>query len=157
MLVQVEGVVIPVEQGLSGCVQLAEQSLFHFVQHVESHEHIGIVGELLYVHRFRHLAVEHSFVGDALFAESFLVLRIDVAQHVPQRDETSLQFRDLLDGEIAEKLAQCFLLSLLQKVIFSRQLVQVFQVAEQGLRVDQVLVGIVEITDEHLAPEIKIV
>ena len=84
MLVQVEGIVVPVEQGLSCLVQFAEQGLFHLIQHVESHEHIFVVGKLLHVHGLRHLAVEHSFVGDALLAEQFLVLRIDVAQHVPQ-------------------------------------------------------------------------
>ena len=69
----------------------------------------------------------------------------------------TLQFRHLLDGEIAEELAQRFLLSFLQEVIFAGQLVQVFQVAEQCLGVGHVLVGIVKVTDEHLAPEVKFV
>ena len=84
MLVQVEGIVVPVEQCLSCLVQFAEQGLFHFIQHVKSHEHIFVVGKLLHIHGLRHLAVEHSFVGDALLAEQFFILRIDVAQHVPQ-------------------------------------------------------------------------
>ena len=63
----------------------------------------------------------------------------------------------MLDGEVTEELAQRFLLSFLQKVIFAGQFVQVLQVAEQCLGVGHVLVSIVKVADEHFAPEVEFV
>ena len=56
-----------------------------------------------------------------------------------------------------EKLAEGFLLSFFQKIEIVHQGVQVLQVAEEGIGLHQILVGIVEIADEELSPEIEVV
>ena len=154
---QVEVVIIPVEQGFPGFIQTVKQLLFHFVEHVESHKHIALIRKSSDIKPVDDFAVEHAFVCDSLFSQHLSVSGIYFSQYIPERDEALFEFRHLMDGEVMEKLADGFFLSFFQKIVVICQGVQIPEVAEQSVRIGQVLVGIIEIADQHLAPEIKVV
>ena len=66
LLVHVEGIVIPIEEGLSGIIQLLEQGMFHLIQYVETYEYIGIIRQGFGIQFLHHFPIHHAFVGDAL-------------------------------------------------------------------------------------------
>ena len=106
---------------------------------------------------FDDITVEHAFISDALLTQTGSELGIYVSENVPQGRETLFEFGGVFYGEMMEKLADGLLLAFFQKFIMVRQVVQVFQVAEQGVSVRHVLVCIVEIGNQHFAPEIELV
>ena len=60
-------------------------------------------------------------------------------------------------GEVLEKLLYGFFLLLVEEVVVVHDVLQILQVAEQLVGIYQVLVGIVEVADKQLAPEIEII
>lgn len=92
-----------------------------------------------------------------LFSQHLSVSGIYFSQYIPERDEALFEFRHLMDGEVMEKLADGFFLAFFQKIVVICGGVQIPEVAEQSVRIGQILVGIIEIADQHLTPEIKVV
>ena len=155
--VQIKRVVIPVEQGFSTLVEFAEKSMFHFVQHVEPDKDIAFIGQLADVQMFQDMTVQHAFVGQILFFQAFFETGIDRAKRIPKVGKSGFEFSSLFHGEIPEKLAERFFLSLFQKCLVVGHTVQVAQITEKFIGVDQIFVGIIKVTDEQFAPEIEVI
>ena len=153
----VEHVIIPVEHGFARILQALEEAGLYLVQHVEAHEDVAVVAQPVRIKLLYYMAVHHAFVCDAQFGEVLPVVPVDVSQLVPKGDELLFELRAFVDGEVLEKLLYGFFLLLVEEVVVVHDVLQILQVAEQLVGIYQVLVGIVEVADKQLAPEIEII
>ena len=150
-------VVVPVEERLFSTMQGAEELLFHPVEHVETHEHVAVVGHLVYIELLHHLPLQHALIGQSLLTQSLLELGVDGQHTLPQRDKPLLEQRASLGREVAEKLADGLLLLRAEKAVVLAQGMELLQVAEEAAGINQVLVEVVEVADEQFAPEVEVV
>ena len=159
MLTHVVVVEVPVEAGLPLALQVAEQLLFHTLHQVEAHEQVAVVGKRDAAgigQPAAHLAVERTLVGQSLLAQPTVEVVVDVGKAAPQSEETLLQLRLVLVGEVAEEAAQQLPL-LVGEVAQVVQLVDVAQVGKHLVGVGHVLVDVVEVADEQLTPAVELV
>ena len=95
---------IPVETGATLSLEAFEEFLFDFLQHVETHENVGVVLEINLV-EFRHLPIQTTFVSQTLLFESGVERGVNLVKFVPNSQEFLLELAFGLFGlEIGEKL-----------------------------------------------------
>ena len=154
--VEVADVVVPVEERLPGSLEFLEEEVLHAVEDVETDEDVVLVGQGGGIERFAGFAVEHALVGDVLCGEVVAEAVVDVAQDVPQGDEALFELGSLADGEVAEELTDGVRLLVVEEVECVVCL-EVLEVGEEPVGVDAVLVDVIEVADEQLAPEVEFV
>ena len=158
-LADVHHVIVPVKKGLSAFLQVTEQSFFHIVEHVEAHKDIrhvrrdavGAFGKML-----RHVLIQRPFVQHSFFFQPCVERGIDVVHPVPQGEELLFQPAVAFDGKVFEKMFQGLFLAGCQEVT----VVQFFDglyVAEQFMRIGQMLIDVVEVGQHDFAPTVKAV
>ena len=91
-----------------------------------------------------------------MVGESAVEVVVDVSKVAPQAQETLFEFGLMLLGEMAEEMAQQFAL-LVGKIAQVVEFVDVAQVGKYAVGVGHVLVDVVEVADEQLAPTIELV
>ena len=155
MLGHVVFVEVPIETCLSGFLQAREELLLNLLQDVESHKDVDIVIELD-VLVLGHLAVECALVGQSLFGKALVVGGIDVVETVPELQETFLEDGVLVGREIAEELGQQLLLFFIEVGDVVHR-VDVAQVGKHLVGNGHVLVDVIEIGQQQLAPSIEMV
>ena len=155
--IQVELVVVPIEECLTGLLELLEESMFHFIQDIEAYKHVGIVGQGIGIQCIDDFPIEHPFVGDALGFELLPETVVDGTQHIPYRDEFLFQCRVLLDGEVTEELLDGGFLLRVHEGVVIHQRTEILQVGKQLAGIYQILVGIIEIAQQELTPEVEII
>ena len=144
---------------MSAFLQVTEQSFFHIVEYVEAHKDIrhvrrdavGAFGKML-----RHVFIQRPFVQHSFFFQPCVERGIDVVHPVPQGEELLFQPTVAFDGKVLEKMFQGLFLAGCQEVA----VVQFFDglyVAEQFMRIGQMLVDVVEVGQHDFAPTVKAV
>ena len=144
-----------IEQGLALALQSAEKRLFHMLQEIETYKDVGVVveGDGLV---FNHLTVEGTLVGESLCSELFVEGVVDIPDAAPQTEEPLLEFAVVFVGEIAEEALYEFAL-LIGEIRHIIEFVDVTQVGEDAVGRTHVLVEVVEVGEQQLAPAIEVV
>ena len=155
-------VVVPVELDPAAAVHPAEKPFLALRQRVESRHDIArlrIVGPfdgLLSRKALGGLAVNHALVSEPLLAQTIAETVIDVGHASPNRHKTlfflgKLAFEPEASPETGDHLD--LFGSQIGAVALER--FQVAHIGEKHVGIDQVLVDLIEIGQQHAAPEIK--
>ena len=91
-----------------------------------------------------------------MVGEATVEVVVDVGKVAPQAQETLFEFGLVLLGEMAEEMAQQLAL-LIGEIAQVVELVDVAQVGKHTVGIGHVLVDIVEVADEQLAPAIELI
>ena len=150
-------VIVPIEEGTSGFMEAGKQSMFHLVQHIETHKDVAVEGQCLRVQTFQGIPLQHALVGNTQALQGFAVGAVNVPQLVPQGEEPFLQFRTPFRGEVEEEPAYGLALSGAEESGVVRQVFQILQVAKEAVGWYLVLVQVIEIADEQFSPEIEVI
>ena len=161
--VAIVDVVVPIEACLVFSLYEAHHGVLHAVQHVEASEDDGAfaVEQLLdeafvSLHCLRDVAEECAFPQLPFGQEALVELRIDLVHVAPCVEELLLKPSAVLQREASEEALQRLALVLIEVVQVLETLV-VGDVGEDGLRVCQVLVDVVEVSHQHLSPAPELV
>ena len=159
-VLQVQSVVVPVEECLVPVVVMLEERLFRLVQDVETHEgvgaslrHDGI--ERMLPDALCHVAVEGTRIEFSPLHQALAQSVVEVIHAVPKPQETLLEFRVLLNRKILEEFAQRLLL--LGVYVVGGDGMEVMHVAEDMACRCDMLVDVVEVTQDNLAPAVELV
>ena len=150
-------VVVPIEESLPFFFENVEQLGLHAVERVETNENVFVAGKLHCGAILNDIAVEHSLVGKALFAQALLVACVYGVEDLPGFCEFLFYFTFGLGLEIGEELLHCAFLFLVENVGCGAHCAQVFDICKELRRVGEVLVDIVKVFYEHFAPVVEIV
>ena len=148
-------VVVPVESGLALTAETGEEALLNLMQQVEADEQVVVVLEVDAI-VLGHLTVEGSLVGQSLTLQVVVILAVDVGHMGPQAQESLLELALVVGAEVGEKLADGVALAGRQ-VACVVELVEIAQVGENLSRRCHVLVDIVEVAEQQLAPAEEVV
>ena len=144
-----------IEQGLALMLQTVEKGLLHLLQEVEAHEDVGVVveGDGLV---FGHLSVEGTLVGESLVGELGVEGVVDVADTAPQTEKALFEFAVVVVGEVAKETLYepALLVGEIGDVV---ELVDVAEVGEDAVGWTHVLVEVVEVGEQQLAPPVEVV
>ena len=168
---------VPGELRQSRITHPSENRFFALVQRIEADEdktadagkglceHIGhgrspfqALGEV---------AIDHSFVGHFLLPEAFPEIDIERVQDIPDLEEAGLD-RGFIRiqmhrqaavpvAEMGDKAQDGLPLNVGQVAIIVLDALEIGHVGKEALRIHQVLVHIVEIREDHLAPENELI
>ena len=162
---------IPVKIGETAFLKRCQNLYLGGGEHIEAHENVAGERQLWSVglsDALHGIAVEHARRGQALLSEAIAIGMIERLKHVPQFDKAWVTVCLILLLEmIPETLGffrAAFLapvtadhLALLVGEIIARDLTQTLDVDKQRIGIDKIAVDIVEIRNEHIAPEHKLV
>ena len=155
VLCGVVDVVVPVEQGLPVVAQHCKQGFLHLVEHVEADE-----GESVRRGKGQgargHLAVQRSFVHQPLAAQFVLQLVVHLGHRLPHLEEALFEFGLVLGIEVLEELAQGRDLCIVE-VVYAVHCGQFGHVGEEFVGRHHVLVDVVEVVHQYLAPTVEVV
>ncbi len=111
-----------------------------------------VVGQGRHVEALDDVAVHHALVGYSGFVERVAEGGVDGAKVVPDGEELLLELRGLLDGEVVEELADGGFLRRGEEAVVV-EVAELLQVAQQTVGIGHVLVDVVEVANQQLAPE----
>ena len=155
---------VPAELAHPGFVHLAEQHPLALVESIEAHEHetpdaLVAGGEdvcgALPLKPVAKIPVHHSLVAQSFITQSLTEVAIERQQYPP--DAEKALFHGSRGQEMARKALQGFPLRLGKVRPVVLHLLDVRHVGEQPTGIHQILVDIVEIPEEGVAPEDEIV
>ena len=159
---------VPIEVCLARLLQRCEQLLLYLLQQVEAHKQIVLVREprasayslatifTVSAHLLHHAPVECSLIRQPLGQQVLVEVVVYIGEVAPQAQEPLLQLAVVVGTEVAEEPLYHGPL-LVCEVGDIVQLVYVPQVGEHAVRVGHVLVDVVEVTEQQLAPAVELV
>ena len=104
---------------------------------------------------FYDIAVEHAFVCYVAFPEVLLEVAVYVVESLPYILELILDIALDIGVEVLEETAYSLNLFLLKRVLADTHLAQVLYVGKEPACVGKVLVNVIEVPYEHLAPIVE--